>query len=122
MVLINSLQRQGLKNANADALSRTPGDLQVSNDLASEEGLIAVTVPSEATSKSGERTLGQRQRDDPELCQIIQFLESGTLPPDEKKARELTLSQSQYLLKDEVLYYVGKEGSLRNIPPKSDRE
>ena len=48
------------------------------------------------------------------------FLKSGTLPQDEKKAREVFLSHSYYLHKNDVLFYVGKEESLRIILPKLD--
>lgn len=92
------------------------------DNLVPEEGLVAATTPCEGPSKSRERDLGQRQRNDPDLCQIIHLLETGTLPQDEKKARELALSRSQYLLKDDVLFYVGKEQTLCIIPPMCDRE
>ena len=43
------------------------------------------------------------------------------LPDDIKKARELTLSQSQYHLEDGTLFYVAKDKTLRIIPPLAGR-
>ncbi len=49
-------------------------------------------------------------------------METGTLPEEAKKARELVLSQSQYKLVDGVLYRVEADKTLRIIPPSSDRK
>ena len=93
------------ENANADALSRSPQE--------SEFGIIAAIQEDSATAKGGEEaSLGQKQRADPELVEIMQYLETGVLPADEKKARELALTKSQYLLQDGVLYRVEKDQTL----------
>jgi len=62
------------------------------------------------------------QREDEELKRIIDFLESGILPSEEKQAKVIALTQSQYTLVDNVLYYVQQDGSLRVIPPAGTRE
>lgn len=41
------------------------------------------------------------------------------IPEDPKRAKLLALTQLQYLLEDDVLFYVVKDGSLRVIPQKS---
>ena len=43
------------------------------------------------------------------------------MPPDVKKAKELSLTAQQYVLLDGVLHYVEKDKTLRIIPPESDR-
>ena len=43
----------------------------------------------------------------------------GELPEDSRRARELALSKSQYVIRGNVLYYAGSDKNLRVIPPKS---
>ena len=62
------------------------------------------------------------QKEDPELAEIIKFLETGVLSRDEKIAKRLALTQSQYLLQDEILYHVEPDSTLRLIPPSKNRE
>ena len=62
------------------------------------------------------------QRGDPELAAIIKFIETGVLPEDEKFAKSLALTQSQYSLEDGILYHVEADSTLRVIPPSSKRE
>ena len=59
---------------------------------------------------------------DIELNPIISYLKEGTLPDDEKSARELTLSKKQYAPMDNILYPLAPDNTLRIIPPKEDRE
>ena len=66
--------------------------------------------------------LSALQRKDKELLDIISFLESGLLPEDEKLAKLVSLTRSQYTLVDDVLYYVHSDGTLRVIPPTESRE
>ena len=66
--------------------------------------------------------MGVRQRGDPDLCQVIQYLETGDLPADQKRARELVLSGPQYLLVEGVLYFVEHDKTLRLVPPTEDRK
>ena len=53
---------------------------------------------------------------------IVDFLEYCVLPNNDKKARKLLLSRSQYCLMDGVLHYVVADKTLRLVPPLSDRE
>ena len=66
--------------------------------------------------------LSALQRKDKELSDIISFLESSVLPEDEKLAKLVSLTCSQYTLVDDVLYYVHSDGTLRVIPPTESRE
>ena len=67
-------------------------------------------------------TLSEQQRADLTLSCIIRYLEDEVLPDDDKKARELILSRSQYALLDGVLYKLEKDNSLRIFVPECDRE
>ena len=106
--------RSGKTNANADALSRSP--LFVGKDLSSPdtEGVIAAVEV--------EADLPACQRQDQNLAAIIHYLETGILPSDERLARSIALSASQYVLEDDVLYRVEQDSTLRVIPPTDQRE
>ena len=75
----------------ADALSRSP--IQGEDTmLVPEENLVAAVASPQVSAKSGEGSLCERQRLDPGLRQIMLYLQSRTLPTDEKEARELALT------------------------------
>ena len=95
--------RTGHSNANADALSRSP--LADQGRLAAEEaqGVVAAVEPED---------LSALQRQDKELAAIISYLETGVLPEDEKLAKTLALTQSQYTVQDQILYRVEPDSTL----------
>ena len=95
--------RPGCKNANADALSRSPQEK-------SEFGIVAAIQGDSATAMGGEEN-SLRSRE---------LIQNGVLT-DERKAQELALTKSQYLLQNGVLYQV-EDRTLRIIPAKSTRE
>ena len=41
-----------------------------------------------------------------ELAMVIHHLQSGDLPSDEKKAREIVLGKFRYVLIDNILYHL----------------
>ena len=102
--------RAGRCNGNAYALSRFP--LETTGDGVSEAEGVVATVAIETESD-----LATLQRQDQDLGVVIHYLETGVLPTDEKVAKELALSKSQYVLQDEVLYQVQPDSTLRVIPP-----
>ena len=110
--------RPGQKNTNADALSRSPSQQVVG------QATVASVCP-QVTSKSREerdKSLPLRQKNDPKLLPIIQYLEDGRLPEDNQKARDLLLGHAQYTLLDGVLYHLEKDKTLRIVPPMCDRQ
>ena len=113
--------RPGRKNANADALSRSPSQELGEGPQESGGSVLVASVSPTTPSQSGETSLSQRQQEDPDLGVIITYLKDGELPEDTKVARELILSKSQYVLKDGVLFYVAKDKTLCIISPKTDR-
>ena len=70
----------------------------------------------EQPAKGGDDSLKERQRKDPELLQVILYLESGVLPADDKRAREIALTHSQYEIVDSILYHVEKDNTLEGHP------
>ena len=66
--------------------------------------------------------LSKRQSTDPELKEMMMYLDTGELPDDDKRAREIVLGKSQFTLRDGVLYRVESDKSLRVIPPPDDRK
>ena len=108
--------RAGRSNTNADALSRAPIEESVST-MEEEAGGVIANISKEVES---ELTISQRQDD--ELLPIIQFLETGVLPPDGDVAKRVVMTVSQYTLEDSVLYHVETDGTLRLIPPTVQRE
>ena len=110
---VRILHRSGKHNVNADALSRAP--------VAQPEEVQKVSRETVAAIEAGDE-LAALQRDDKELKEIIDFLESDILPSEEKKAKLLSFTQSQYTLMDSILYHIQQDGSLRVIPPGNLRE
>ena len=109
--------RPGKRNSNADALSRAPLP-EVGVDGAPYGIVSAVTVGGKDVQSPELATL---QREDPQLMEVITFLETGVLPAEEKSARSLVLSQSQYVIEDGILYRVEADSTLRVIPPTTQR-
>ena len=103
--------RSGKRN---DALSRCPLPPNCEQAASETDGVIA-TIETEAD-------LAACQRQDKELAPVICYLETGLLPDDERLARTITLSASQYVLEDDVLYRVEQDSTLRIIPPTDQRE
>ena len=116
--------RPGRANASADALSRNPLPATETREVIPPFSILATLHPKVA-AENGEdpnEELIEAQRKDPELLRVIQYLEDGTLPTEDKLAREIVLCKSQYVLIDKVLYHVERDKSLRLIPPQINRK
>ena len=110
--------RPGPKNSNADALSHYPV-------IASERGpdgvvQVATLQPDVAAAKGGDRTMSKCHEEDPALTPIQASLRDGRLPTDKDAARRLVLEGPRYCLLNEVLYWVGEDGTLRLVSPTDD--
>ena len=112
--------RSGKHNANADALSRYP--LPDSTDGTPTEEVVAALAIVGGDSSVEESTLATLQKEDVELAPMIDYLETGTLPQNDKEARRIVLSSGQYTLEDSILYRVEDDGTLRVVPPVGQRE
>ena len=83
------------------------------------ENLLLSSVPLEKSR--GEIPLSVRQSLDPELQMIMKYLQTGVLPAEDRKARELILGKSRYVVIDDTLYHVTANMSLQIVLPKEDR-
>ena len=107
--------RSGGKNANADALSRSPLPRpDGAQDSTPERVVATVNVEQDA--------LPTLKKQDPELVPIFTYLETGVLPREDRFARTIALMSSQYLIEDGVLYHIEPNSTLRLIPPSRSRE
>ena len=60
----------------------------------------------ECCADGGSITL-QTQRSDPRLAPIIDYLQRGDIPADDKTARQVILTKDQYLIRDGRLFHLG---------------
>ena len=111
----------GKKNTNADALSWHPvlSTESASSNHQALEVVVAATNPPWESAKGGGPTLSILQWADPQLPPIVEYLEKGELLEDDKRARELALTKSQYTIVDSVLYRVESDKTLKVIPSTS---
>ena len=119
--------RPGKANARADPLSRYPVSL-LQDDVGETQvqPLVAAVreEPPEAAEdgeKSDTGTLGHRQRRDPQLADVINYWETGKLPQEEKRARELVLTSPMFTMLDGTLYRIEPDKFKKIVPPTSDR-
>ena len=118
---VRILHRTGRSNTNADALSHPPiGEENKETHTTVPFGIIAAINAGKSTVQ--EDDLPNRQRNDPKLLELIKFLETGTLPADEKQARVLALTKSQFHIEGGVLYHIESDGTYRVIPPTTSRQ
>ena len=133
----------GKKNPKANALFRYPVHQDPADDLGLEVVVAQVGAPpdssprqegeqfgedspSVASSKGVEQsapedTLEKRQRSDPELLDMIHYLENNILPEDDQSARSLILHRDQYTVVEGVLYHLASDKTLCVVVPDSDR-
>ena len=141
------MYRPGRPNATADALSRSPHSGPPPLGEGEDETKVPAvksSTPTAPTEKSrnheddtiedllvqppGQTTaaisFAEEQRRDPEVAEIITFLETGELPLEEKRARVIALHKSLFVLKEGILYYADpkQEHRLRFVVPCHLRE
>ena len=120
---VRILHRTGRRNANADALSCAPiGEENKETHTVVPFGIIAAINAGKSTVQ--EDDLPNRQRNDPKLLELIEFLETGMLSADEQQARVLAMTKSQFHIEGGVLYHniIESDGTLRVIPPTASRQ
>ena len=78
--------RPGRANASADALSRNPLPATETKETVPPFSILATLQPK-VVAENGEdpnKELSDAQRKDPKLLRVIQYLEDGTLPTEDK--------------------------------------
>ena len=106
---VRILHRKGKCNT----LSRAPvvGEDKDSNNTMP---LRIITATRAGRSTVEEDSFSTKQRNDLKLLEVINvFLETGTLPGDEKQAKVLALTH----IEGGVLYHLESDGTVRVIPP-----
>lgn len=109
--------RPGKANANADALSRSPQAPAPDTGLAEDEIQVAavgsedsgMNIDSLLQSNSASTPLismEDEQRKDPDVMEVIKFLEDGVLPGDRDRARKLALQENLFVIIDRILYHL----------------
>ena len=99
--------RRGNNNSVADCLSRLVGEANV----------VATVEPSSEGDKPEvlDNMIRHLQRDDAELADLIEYLESGNLPTDETLSRKIVTESCYYTLIDGLLYYVNSKLTLSEL-------
>ena len=118
--------KPGRKNANADALSRSPLDdpvMKPSESIFHSVQVGAVTL-AESEDCQVPCELVKLQSQDPELGPIVTCLKTGSLPEENNLSRRVVLEQSKYTLVDEILYRLDdtRKDRLRICVPSKLRE
>ena len=96
--------RAGKDNASADALSRSPCDTAPERGIAQGDTQVAQVTSFKKVSDllrvdpvamGNKEGYGTEQLKDPQLREIIEFLNKGTLPASDTRARKIAVQESQ---------------------------
>ncbi len=125
---VTIIYRAGKDNAAADALSRSPqatapmeaiaeGEVQVCRIEGGVEeedfDQLLQQDPESVAVGAGPVRLAQEQRSDPQLRELIEYMEKDRLPEDPTQARKIVAQSSQFTLVDNVLYLIDKKSTCR---------
>ena len=114
--------RSGKANLNADALSECPLP-SAEDENPTEEVVAAVQVEDSGTPAELEKgSLSELQRRDGGLAPLICYLEDGTLPDNEKLARRIAMTGSQFVIEDGALYWIEADSTLLVVVPEECRK
>ena len=141
---VRIMYRAGKLNCCADALSRGPQGEAPLEGLAEQEVQVAAVrtqdhersdlMQSETESITDllkqqpqfakSEDFATEQRKDLNVKEIIDFLEQGTLPPDDLRARRIALQKSLFTIEKNILFYLDPRQSHRKraVVPEHLRE
>ena len=102
--------RLGRAHGNTDALSRSSME-NVAAELAGGVNQVAV----------GCSEMAEQQKQDPKLKVLVDYMEQGVLPSDERLAKKTVVESSQFSLMDGILYFVdgGRGSNLWIVVPEA---
>lgn len=111
--------RPGRQNSSADALSRSPQAPSPAIGVGQDEFQVAAVTANAVDPVADIQTLlnaepactepdhfSDEQRKDPDLREIIVFLQKEKLPDDEKRARKIALQAPLFTIEDQTLFYI----------------
>ena len=134
---ITIVHRAGRENVGADALSRSPvsfappygvgqGEVQVSAVTADSDQELSSLLQAAPEPQSTEEQVdySMEQSRDPELNELISYLNQDVLPDDTERVKKLVAKASQFTLIDGILIYLCRnhEGRRRVVVPVHLRE
>ena len=116
---IDITYRPGRENNNADALSRQPCQLAPVDNTASPFVQVASILTDAKDAMMQQNPIpskfGVEQQKDAILAAVIEYLTTGTLPPDNLSgAKRLVARSSELALVDGILYHLGRKCSIPN--------
>ena len=125
---VNIIYRAGRENKSADALSRSPISPAPSHGIGQDEAQVAalitttsvdqqpvdttahrelpVLLQSTATPEHTHPSFGSEQEKDPDLKELMLYLDHEQLPNDPERSRKLAAKASQFVLVGGILHYL----------------
>ena len=111
------MYRAGQDNKHVDALSCSPlpqasSDANVVAVQFLTEESIEHLLQAQLANMSSSFDLAEQQLKDPDLCQLIQYLNKETLPADENKVRKVVAQAPSFSLLNGMLYFVDSKNKI----------
>ena len=116
----DALSRQRMLDQ--DSVEKLRAEHPVVHAKDGERWISHINADSSNPADSSLDILVECQNSDPELKLLKDYMITGQLPEDERKAKELVLSKTQFEIKDGVLYHLEGDKTLRIVPPSDSRK
>ena len=115
------IHRPGKENAGADALSRNPltdnkevTELDASVlQINSSESKVEELLSAPPSTQNLRDDFMQEQRKDAQLGQLIDYIENGVLPDNDKDSKKIVSQALNFVILDKVLYFIDRRKPTR---------